>query len=87
MPAPDLALVKSWCRIDGTEFDGQLPTMVTAATAMASHETGIDYLTEEMPEAVQQWCAAVVSHWLSNPGSEAAPSPFMARLLDPHRTY
>jgi len=89
--APDNALVKTWCRIDGTEYDAILPTMISSATAMASHETGVDYLTVAMPAAVQQWVCAQVSYWIDNPAAaserKSDPSPFLAGLLDPYRTY
>ena len=91
MPAPDLVLVKTWCRIDGAEFDAIMPTMIASATSLASHECGVDYATEAMPEAVQQWCAAQVAYWINNP--EAATekaltqSPFISGLLDPFRQY
>lgn len=91
MAAPEIALVKAWSRIDGAEFDAILPTMITAATALASHETGVDYTVAAMPAAVQQWACAQVSYWIDNPGAASDrtmdPSPFLARLLDPYRTY
>lgn len=91
MPAPSLDLVKTWARIDGTAFDAILPTLVDAATAVASHETGHDYTVEDMPAPVTQWVAATVSYWIANPDAAAErahePSPFLARLLDPYRTY
>lgn len=89
MPAPDLAFVKSWARIDGAEFDVILPGLVAAATALASHETGVDYTVEAMPDAAQLWVAANVSYWIKNPDAAEAgsmqPSPFLDRLLDPCR--
>lgn len=91
MAAPDIALVKLWSRIDGTEFDNLLPTMIASATALASHECGVDYTVEAMPEAVQQWVCAVVGWWLSNPDMPAASRnetpAFLARLLDPCRSF
>lgn len=96
MPAPPLDLVKQWARIDGSEFDSLLPTMIDAATRQAGHETGqgVEYYIAaevEMPAPVQQWVAATVAYWLANPeaASErvAQPSPFLARLLDPYRIY
>lgn len=91
MAAPDTALVKTWCRIDGDEVDAILPTMIASATALASHECGVDYTTVAMPEAVQQWVAANVSYWFDFPAAasdkKVDPSPFLARLLDPYRTY
>ena len=90
MPAPTTALVKTWCRIDGTEFDTVLPTMINAATALAGNEIGVDYTTQTMPEPVQQWVAAHVAYWLDNPRAAAekalSPSPFLGGLLDPYRT-
>lgn len=91
MAAPDLSLVKAWCRIDGTEFDAILPTMIASAASLASHETGVDYTTATMPEAVQQWVCANVSYWINNSDAasdkRADPSPFLAGLLDPYRTF
>lgn len=91
MPAPDINLVKSWARIDGNEFDGVLPTMIASATAVASHEVGVDYSLEEMPESVQAWCAAQVAHWLENPAAAVEKAsdknPFLNGLLDPYRVY
>lgn len=91
MAAPDTAFVKQWARIDGTEFDLILPTMIASATKLASHETGTDYTTAVMPEPVQQWCAAQVSYWIDN-GSAATErqmmkSPFLDGLLDPYRSF
>jgi len=89
--APSTSLVKTWCRIDGTEYDSLLPVMIAAATALASHETGVDYTTTTMPDAVQQWVAANVSYWINNPDAASAkradPAPMLASLLDPYRTY
>lgn len=88
MAAPDTAIIKQWCRIDGSEFDLVLPVLIAAATALASHETGTDYEVEAMPEAVQQWCAVNIGYWLANPdllNGSAVPSPFLAGLLDPYR--
>ena len=89
--SPDTAFVKEWCRIDGTEFDLVLPTLISTATALASHETGIDYLTAVMPAPIQAWCAAQVAYWIANPEAgyekRIMPSPFHAGLLDPYRTY
>lgn len=91
MAAPDSDLVKVWCRIDGTEFDDILPMMIASATALASHETGVDYTIEPMPESVQQWVAANVAYWTENPNAAndktSDPSPFLACLLDPYRTF
>lgn len=91
MAAPDTALVKTWCRIDGSEFDSILPMMIASATAIAGYETGVDYTVESMPESVQQWVAANVAYWIDHPNAAndktSDPSPFLAGLLDPHRTY
>lgn len=91
MSAPTTAFVKQWARIDGTEFDAILPTMIAAATKLASHETGHDYTTEAMPEPVQQWCAAQVSFWISQPDAATerplVKSPFIDGLLDPYRSF
>lgn len=91
MAAPETALIKTWCRIDGDEFDAILPTMITSATALASHETGVDYSSETMPASVQQWVAANVSYWIRNPDAASSgkvdPAPFLCALLDPHRLY
>lgn len=91
MPAPDLALIKSWCGVFGPEYDAQLPIMVAAATRLASHECGVDYVAEPMPENVQQWCAAQVSYWINNPDAAAEKplhkSPFIDGLLDPERRF
>lgn len=91
MPAPDINLVTAWARIDGDLYAAVLPTMIDSATALASHETGVDYTVEEMPKAVQQWVAAMVSFWVNNPDAASdqrlEPSPFLARQLDPYRKY
>ena len=91
MPAPELSFVKPWCSIDGDAFDSVLPTMIASATALASHETGVDYTVEVMPEAVQQWVAANVGFWIDNKNAgsdkKLEPSPFLAGLLDPYRLY
>lgn len=91
MAAPDTALIKSWCRIDGDEFDTILSVMIASATSLASHETGVDYTVEAMPESVQIWVAANISYWINSPDAasekRADPSPFIAGLLDPHRTF
>jgi hypothetical protein len=90
MPAPSTDLVKTWCRIDGAEFDSLLPTLIASATSVASNETGVDYMTDAMPESVQIWVAANVSYWINNPdaaGTKANPSPFISGLLDPYRVY
>lgn len=92
MPAPDIALVKAWCSIDGTEFDAQLPMVIDSATRLASHMTGRDYLSEEMPTPVQQWVCAQVASTLPYreaiiTGAIVAANPLVDRLLDPYRTY
>lgn len=91
MAAPTTEFIKAWCRIDGSEFDAVLPAMIASATASASHETGHDYSTEAMPESVQMWCAAQVSHWLSSPEAAANVQShknlFLDGLLDQHRLY
>lgn len=91
MSAPDTAFVKQWARIDGTEFDAILPTLIDSATALAGHATGKDYFTVTMPEPVQQWCAATVSYWISSPDAATErpmiPAPFLAALLDPYREF
>jgi hypothetical protein len=94
MAAPDIVVVKTWCRIDGTEFDTLLPPMIAHATALASHETGIDYTTTDMPDGVLMWCCAQVAHWIANPAATVSPSGnnpqknlFLDSLLDPHRVF
>lgn len=90
MAAPETNFIKTWCRI-GSEFDAILPMMITSATTLAGNETGVDYQVEDMPEPVQQWVAANVSYWINNPDAatdkKSDPSPFLAGLLDPFRTY
>lgn len=91
MPAPDLSIIKTWARIDGDEFDTILPMMVAGAVALASHETGVDYATAAMPDSVAMWVSAQVKFWIDNPNAANEktldPSPFLAGLLDPYRTY
>lgn len=91
MAAPDIDFIKAWCRIDGSEFDDVIPALIASATAGASHEVGVDYATEDMPESVQVWCAAQVAHWISTPEAASDKSlernPFLSRLLDPYRVY
>lgn len=86
-----LTFVKEWCRIDGNEFDGILPTMIATATTMASHETGHDYHTEPMPEPVKAFIAAQCAYWIDHPAAatekQMMPSPFHAGLLDPYRRF
>ena len=91
MASPSLSFVKAWARIDGTEFDAVLPALIVAATVLAGHETGRDYLTTVMPESVEVWCSATIAHWIANPEASTArqlvPSPFLAGLLDPYRSH
>jgi len=94
MAEPSTDFIKAWCRIDGDEFDAILPAMIASATASASHETGHNYATVEMPRSVQMWCAAQVSHWLASPEAAVSPSGnnpqknlYLDGLLDPHRTF
>lgn len=91
MAAPSSDLIKAWCRIDGSDFDAVLSTMISTAVAIASHETGVDYVADEMPEAVQQWCAAQVAFWIESPSAaterQMFRSPYVDRLLDPYRVY
>lgn len=89
MAQPSMELVKHMARIDDTRFDVVLPTLIESATALASHEIGVDYQAEVMPAPVQQWVAAHVSFWINNPDAAAErkcePSPFLEGLLDPYR--
>ena len=92
MPAPDITLVKAFCRVDDESFDPQLPTLINSATDMASHITGRDYRTEVMPAAVQQWVCANVASALKDvdaltTGMIVNTNPLVDRLLDPYRTY
>ena len=90
MAAPTIDFIKSWCRVDGAEFDAILPVMIASAVTGASKETGHDYSAEDMPESVQMWCAAQVSHWLSNPdafGNAVEKNPFLDELIYPHKLY
>lgn len=91
MAAPDTSFIKAWCRIDGSEFDVILPAMIADATARASHETGVDYASVDMPESVKIWCAAQVAHWIATPGAATEKAHqrnlFLDGLLDPHRLY
>lgn len=94
MAAPDTSFIKAWCRIDGSEFDVILPAMIADATARASHETGVDYASVDMPESVKIWCAAQVAHWIATPEAVVSPSGnnpqknlFLDGLLDPHRLF
>lgn len=86
-PPLSAALVKRWARIDGTEFDDLLPMMIETATALASHETGVDYSTAAMPAAVQQYVCAHVAYWIDCPDAQGQPAPHLERLLDPYRTW
>lgn len=91
MAAPTIEFIKTWCRIDGNEFDLLLPAMIASATASASHETGHNYAAVDMPESVKIWCAAQVAHWLATPEAagtgQAQKNLFLDGLLDPHRLY
>lgn len=94
MAAPSSEFIKAWCRINGAEFDLILPAMIASATACASHETGNDYVTVDMPESVKIWCAAQVAHWLSSPEASVLPTGnnpqknlFLDGLLSMHRNY
>lgn len=91
MALPDTAFIKAWARIDGDEFDAILPTLIDSAAVLANHETGQDFITNDMPAPVRSWCAAQVAYWLSQPeaGTEKKilPSPFHIGLLDPYRTF
>jgi len=88
---PDMAFVKEWCRIDGTQFDAVLPSLIVAATTLASHETGNDYQTTATPAPVAVWIASTCAYWLDHPDTlvdkRTMPSPFLAGLLDPYRTH
>jgi len=90
MAAPDISFIKAWCRIDDTRFDAILPSLIASAAAAASHEVGVDYLTEDMPESVKIWCAAQVAHWIATPeaaAERAEKNLFLNGLLDPYRVY
>lgn len=91
MAAPETDFIKAWCRIDGTEHDAVLPTLIASATSAASHEVGIDYSTVAMPQSVQIWCAAQVAHWIASPEAAVEKASqrnlFLNGLLDPHRVY
>lgn len=89
MALPDEDVIREWCRLDQGQFDDVLPVMIAGASRHASHITGRDYATEDMPENVQMWVAAQVSHWITNPDALAKNevSPYMLRLLDPDRLY
>lgn len=87
MPSPSIDIVKTWCRIDGAEFDAILPTMIAGATGLASHGTGVDYTVEVMPDSVQMFVAATVSYWLENPSANGVTAKHLEGLLDPHRVY
>lgn len=90
MAVPDTSYIKQWCRIDGAEFDTILPVLIASATKLASHECATDYTTTTMPDAVKAWVAATVYYWINNPSAgteKMTPSPFLAGLLDPYRSY
>lgn len=87
----DTDFIKRWCRIDGTEFDAILPTLIDSAVILAGHETGRDYAVVEIPLPVQSWCAAQVAYWIDQPTAaterQMMKSPFVDGLLDPYRAY
>lgn len=95
MPAPDTAVVKTWCRIDGTEFDTILPMLIADATAQAGHQVAQDsayYVANEMPASVLMWCCAQIAHWLETPsattsGNAPQRNLFLDGLLDPYRQF
>lgn len=88
MAAPDISLVKAWCRVDGTEFDAVLTVLIAGATALAQNLTGADYATAEMPAAVQMWVCVHVKYWLDNPEDDRnKPLANVDGLLDPYRAY
>lgn len=91
MAAPSTEFIKFWCKIDGAEYDGILPDLIADATARASHETGYDYATVEMPASVKLWCGAQVAHWIANPEAATAgalhKNPYLDGLLDPCRAF
>jgi len=91
MPAPDLAFVKDWCRVDSAKADRGLLSLIESATLLASDETGMDYSTEKMPAPVQAWVAAQCAYWINNPEARkertVMPSRFHAEVLDPYRDY
>lgn len=91
MPAPDIQVIKDWCRISDDAFDGILPGLIATATVLAGHETGHDYTTEAMPAPVQTWVAAQCAYWIDQPAAATeramVKSTFLDGLLDPYRTY
>ena len=94
MAAPTIDFIKTWCRVDGAEYDTILPTMIASAVDGANQETGHDYSAEVMPASVQMWCAAQIAHWLSSPegvvqptGNNPQKNLFLDGLLDVHRLY
>lgn len=80
---------KAWARIDDERFDAILPALIDAATDLAEHETGQEF--SEPPPPVKAWIAAHVAYWIDNPAAaterQMLPSPFLAGLLDPFRTF
>jgi len=84
-------IIKQWCRIDGNEYDQILALNISAAIALASHETGVDYTVNPIPASVQQWIAAHCAYWIDNPGLATGRDlqvlPYVSRLLDPYRQY
>lgn len=89
MAQPDEDTIRQWCRLDGGQFDDVLPLLIAGATRHASHITGRNYESESMPENVQMWVAAQVSHWIANPDAMAKNeiAQHTMRLLDPDRRY
>jgi len=89
MARPDEDVIREWCRVDDGIFDDVIPVMIAGATRMASHITGHNYESVDMPENVQMWCAALVSHWLTNPDAQAKNeiAPHLERLLDSERLW
>lgn len=89
--ALSLQYLKTWCRVDGNEFDDLMLSLADIAVKLASHETGRDFTIEPLPEPVQAWIAAQVAYWLDNPAAstekQMLPSPFHRGLLDPYRTW
>ena len=91
MAKPDLQVVKDWCRISDDAFDNVLPVLIDSATALAVHETGIDYFTEYMPPPVETWVSAQCAYWVDQPAAATearmVKSPFIDGLLDPYRSF
>lgn len=53
-----LDAAKLACRIDGTEFDGLLPTLISAAREMAEHECGQAFAGATLRVELHDWPAA-----------------------------